>query len=79
MYMSKQMKYQTPVIIPLGDLVQGSGACESGSSAFANGEKCEGGGHAGQKCESGGLANGEKCQTGNSNTGKCEGGGSARH
>ncbi len=57
--MSKK-KFEKPVLLPLGALVQGAAAnCEPGSSATPN-------------CEPGGLAGG--CETGNAAGGKCESG-----
>ena len=55
--------YETPVIIPLGELVRGSGAnCGTGSSPGDS------------KCGAGGIATGGKCQPGSSAGTKCQSG-----
>ena len=53
--------YQTPLIVPLGDLAAGAGLCRVGSAdtsqcrtgGAASGAQCRAGGAAGQQCRAG--------------------------
>lgn len=55
--------YQTPVIIPLGELVRGSGNCSPGSSPVTRGGQCRSGGTAGGQCQNGSNPQ-KKCKAG---------------
>jgi hypothetical protein len=48
-------KYERPVLVDLGELARGQGACLSGSSDFGG---CSGGSTANGQCYSGGMAHG---------------------
>lgn len=66
---SKKAIYETPVIIPLGELARGAGAaCSPGSNpgTGAPGEHCSTGGSAGGQCF-GGSNPSKRCKTGATN------------
>jgi len=46
---SKKTSYETPVVVPLGELVRGSGNCASGTNPSASG---------GGNCKEGSIAKG---------------------
>lgn len=56
--------YERPVIIPLGELVKGSGNCTNGSNPTAGGGNCKEGGNAGiNNCINGGSPS-QNCNQG---------------
>jgi len=62
--MSKKMVYERPVIIPLGDLVKGSGNCTNGSNPTGQGGNCKAGSNAAvNNCINGGTPN-QNCNQG---------------
>ena len=60
---SAKASYETPVIIPLGELVRGSGNCSPGSSPTTRGGQCRSGGTAGGQCQNGTNPQ-KKCKAG---------------
>ena len=60
--------YERPVVIPLGELVQGSGRCASGSSPTGGGGNCK----------SGSSASRGNCRIGNTAGRRCHSGGTPR-
>lgn len=67
----KKNKYETPLIIPLGELVSGSGACQAG--ARVAGPNCKDGQAPGNQCSAGGTA-GNRCTGGATATSTCKSG-----
>ena len=65
---NKKITYETPIIVPLGELARGSGAKPSPPNS------CTSGNSAGQNCRSGGgVASSTKpqCKNGSQATGNC--------
>ena len=60
---NEKTSYETPVIIPLGELVRGSGNCSPGSSPTTRGGQCKSGGTAGGQCQNGTNPQ-KKCKAG---------------
>ena len=58
--------YRKPVMIPLGELVQGSGRCASGSSPTGAGGNCKTGSAATSGNCISGVAPGKNCNSGSS-------------
>jgi len=59
----KKPSYGTPVIIPLGELVRGSGNCSPGSAPSSGGGQCKSGITADGQCAAGTIP-AKKCNTG---------------
>ena len=61
---SSRKIYERPVIIPLGELVKGSGNCTNGSNPTAGGGNCKAGGNAGINNCINGVTPSQNCNQG---------------
>jgi hypothetical protein len=67
----KKPKYETPTVIPLGELARAAGACTAGSGDTVD---CTAGGLANNACTAGPINNGATCSAGGSAAPTCTGG-----
>lgn len=78
MSMKKKTPYETPVILPLGELARGSGICSNGSQVSTGGgspQECTSGPNANSKCFTGNNAQQNNiCTMGKGATGTCANG-----
>jgi hypothetical protein len=64
-------KYETPPVVPLGELARAAGACTAGSGDTVD---CTAGGLANNACTAGPINNGATCSAGGSAAPTCTGG-----
>ncbi len=68
---SAQPKYEAPILVPLGEMAKGAGACVAGSGDRGD---CTMGGLADNACTAGPVNNGGTCSAGGSASPTCTGG-----